>query len=222
MTDNFEKFKNYIRLRFPNIEDFEKDRDKYFVIEIMRRGKDNPNLPSANVHFKNYYINTLSDIDKYKDEIKKICEIMTMRAYFSVNYKSYSQVLKNVVVECANRVATGDFKKPYAIYESCSGKYLVSKDKVWVVDIDKEDAEKYGVSIDDLTNSYAQIIKDYCRPNNIPIMRLQTRSGIHLICKPFDIESFNNMLVSLFMLPHSDKNHQIIKKNHLSLLYENL
>lgn len=222
MTSNFELYKKYISLRFPNIEDFDKDRDKYFVIEIIRRGKDHPNLPSANVHFKNYYINTLSDVDKYEDEIKTLCDVFKMRAYFSVNYKSYSQVLKNVVVECANRVATGDFKKPYSIYESCSGKYLVTKDKVWVVDIDKEDAEEYNTAISSLALDYTRIIEDYCRPNLSPIITIPTRSGKHLICKPFDVQAFNNMLETLHMKPHSDKNHQIIKKNHLSLLYENI
>ena len=53
MTDNFKIYKEYIT------DEFEKcpleETDSYFAIELMRRGKDNPDMPAANVHFKNYY-----------------------------------------------------------------------------------------------------------------------------------------------------------------------
>ena len=54
MTDNFKIYKEYIT------DEFEKcpleETDSYFAIELMRRGKDNPDMPAANVHFKNYYL----------------------------------------------------------------------------------------------------------------------------------------------------------------------
>lgn len=234
MTDNFKHIKQYICDRECEIvhdptdttwtpeSQFDKNTDKYYVIELIRRGKDNPELPSANVHFKNYYINKISDIDKYMDEICFLCTSLKMRAYFSVNYKLYSQVTMNTVAEMARRVAVHDFKKPYAIYESCSGIFFNEKNKTWIIDVDIEDANEYNMTIDDLVFRYTHIIEDCCKPFKRIITTINTRSGKHIICSPFDVAKFNKLLEHYGMKPHSDSKHQIIKKNHLTLLFENL
>ena len=97
MTNNFDLYKAFISEKFANTtlpED-----DSYFVIELMRRGKDNPDMPAANYHFKNYYIRKPEDLNKYKQEIIDLCSIFRMRAYASVNYKSFKQVTLNTLVE---------------------------------------------------------------------------------------------------------------------------
>ena len=109
MTNNFDLYKEYITTEFAN--SLLPENDTYFVIELMRRGKDNPNLPAANYHFKNYYIRKPEDLDKYKQEIIDLCSIFRMRAYASVNYKSFKQVTLDTLVELSRRVANNDFKK---------------------------------------------------------------------------------------------------------------
>ena len=231
MQNNFEAIKQYILDRENEIvhnpsdtswtaeRQFEKNEDKYYVVELMRRGKDNPDLPTANVHFKNYYINKVSDLDKYRDEIIFLCDNLKMRAYFSVNYKSYSQVLMDTVAECARRVAAHDYKKPYSIFESCSGKFCADGNKTWVVDVDQEDADNYEMTMKDLVAKYKETIENVCLPYKEIITTIPTKSGMHIICHPFNVQEFNNRLVSMNMLSHSDNAHQIIKKNHLTLLY---
>ena len=71
MTNNFDLYKEYITTEFAN--SLLPENDTYFVIELMRRGKDNPNMPAANYHFKNYYIRKPEDLDKYKQEIIDLC-----------------------------------------------------------------------------------------------------------------------------------------------------
>jgi hypothetical protein len=66
MTNNFDLYKEYITLGF-DTSPLPKG-DTYFVIELMRRGKDNPDMPAANYHFKNYYIRKPEDLDKYRNE----------------------------------------------------------------------------------------------------------------------------------------------------------
>ena len=58
MVDNFEQYERFLReCKLPEKINYKRNFEtKYYVIEIMRRGKDNPDLPAANVHFKNYYI----------------------------------------------------------------------------------------------------------------------------------------------------------------------
>lgn len=94
-------------------------------------------MPAANYHFKNYYIYSLKDLEKYEEEIKNICELLRLRAYCSVNYKLMSQVALDTMAESARRIAAHDYKKFYNIFESCSGKYTPSGNNFWVIDIDE-------------------------------------------------------------------------------------
>ena len=208
MTNNFDLYKEYITTEFAN--SLLPENDTYFVIELMRRGKDNPNMPAANYHFKNYYIRKPEDLDKYKQEIIDLCSIFRMRAYASVNYKSFKQVTLNTLVELSRRVANNDFKKNYNVYESCSGSYVHSQNKRWIIDLD-------DCKMDD---PFVTCIEDYitdCKPSGVNkiITRIPTRSGVHLITKPFYKDEFKAKFIIQNQIPD-------IKENHLTLLYENL
>ena len=208
MTNNFILYKQFITEKFNNTE--LQEGDAYFVIELMRRGKDNPDLPAANYHFKNYYIRKPEDLDKYENEIKTLCEVMRLRAYASVNIKSFKQVSLDTMAELARRIANNDFKKNYNIYESCSGSYCHSGDKHWVVDCDDC---KIG---DAFVNCIEEYIRD-CEPFGMDkiITRIPTRSGVHLITNPFNRKQFTDKCKIHTEIPD-------IKKNHLTLLYEHL
>lgn len=218
MTNNFDLYKEYITLGFDS-SPLPKG-DTYFVIELMRRGKDNPNMPAANYHFKNYYIRKREDLDKYRDEITQLCDMFRMRAYASVNYKSFKQVTLNTMVELSRRVANNDFKKNYNVYESCSGSYCNPKNRRYVIDLD--DCELN----DDTVKHCIDVLKNV-KPYNMEkvIVQLPTRSGVHLVTRAFDIESFKDMYTYKQEFAILDKQHYQcpdIKKNHLTLLYENL
>lgn len=208
MTDNFKIYRDYIDEQFKS--SILQENDTYFVVELMRRGKDNPDMPAANYHFKNYYIRKVEDLDKYENEIKLLCDVMRLRAYVSVNYKSFKQVTLDTLVELSRRVANNDFKKNYNVYESCSGSYVNSQNKRWVVDLD-------DCKMDD---SYVTCIEDYindCKPYGVNkiIARIPTRSGVHLITKAFYKDEFKAKCEIHTQVPD-------IKENHLTLLYENL
>ena len=184
--------------------------DSYFVVELIRRGKDNPDTPAANYHFKNYYIRKPEDLDKYEQEIKSLCEMLHLRAYASVNIKSFKQVSLDAMAELARRIANNDYRKNYAVFESCSGQYCHSGDKQWVVDLDDcKLHDEYPETVKELINS--------CKPDgNKIVTEFPTKSGIHLITTPFDRQQFIE-LCEAYDIKNVD-----IKKNHLTLLYENL
>ena len=71
MTDNFNAYKQFITEKW-SYSDLP-EGDSYFAVELIRRGKDNPDLSAANYHFKNYYIRKPEDLDKYKQEIIDLC-----------------------------------------------------------------------------------------------------------------------------------------------------
>ena len=210
MTDNFNAYKQFITEKW-SYSDLP-EGDSYFAVELIRRGKDNPDLSAANYHFKNYYIRKPEDLDKYEQEIKSLCEMLHLRAYASVNIKSFKQVSLDTMAELARRIANNDYKKNYAVFESCSGQYCHSDDKQWVVDLDDC---KIG-------DEYVYVIEDYiknCEPVGTYkiITRIPTRSGVHLITKPFNRKQFIDRCKYLRFGETPD-----IKKNHLTLLYENL
>ena len=215
MTDNFNRYREFITLMggLPNVNE-KGNLDKYYVIELMRRGKDNPDMPAANYHFKNYYIYSWRDLNRYELEIKNICNLLNLRAYCSVNYKLMSQVALDTLAESARRIAAHDYKKFYNIFESCSGKFVDSKNNLWVIDIDNvsinkhEDACKIaGISrlINNMESGYSENVVYY----------MPTKSGMHIITHPFNLQHFYEEY-DIETLPLD------IKKNHLTLLYEDL
>lgn len=209
MTDNFERFRPFMQL--PE----EEGGDAYYVIELVRRGKDCPDLPAANYHFKNYYIDTLKKYDNVQDEIRTLCRTLRLRAYVSVNRKSFRQVTMNTIAEMSRRAAIDDFRRPYAVFESCSGKFVDKNDKHWVVDIDKCSLHEEN----QITPKWKFIAQDInrCLPEGDKIeLVLPTRSGVHLVTKPFNSRQFVSYYTSKgFEIPD-------IKRSHLTLLYEAL
>lgn len=214
MTDNFDLYKEYITNDFNNSS--LDDGDMYFVVELMRRGKDNPDMPAANYHFKNYYIRKPEDLDRYKSEIIMLCDMLRLRAYVSVNYKSFRQVTLDTLAELARRVSNNDYKKNYNVYESCSGQYCHSQNKRWVIDIDDE------TSIDSDKVKKIEDVINLCQPTNKNkiITKIPTKSGVHVITTPFDRTQF--VLNCTDNLENGINDIPDIKKNHLTLLYENL
>ena len=83
-VDNFKAYEDFLRDNgIPETINYNRNfTPKYYVIEVMRRGKDNPELPAANYHFRNYYIYSWKDLDKYEEEIKGICNLLNLRNLF--------------------------------------------------------------------------------------------------------------------------------------------
>lgn len=216
MTDNFLTIESYL-LDLPETTPKGNAADRYYAIELMRRGKDNPDMPAANYHFKNYYVFSLEHFRKIEQEVKILCDVLRLRAYISVNYKSIEQVTKDCAVEYSRRVAVGDYKKTFSIFESCSGKYAAHGDNRFVIDID----DIRSLPTDEqsaILESYRDII-ERCRNDKFEkktIAIIPTRTGYHFVTHAFDRMQFNK-LINEAGLAVPD-----IKANHLTLLYENL
>ena len=214
MTDNFERYRDLIRLTGGLPDDNSQcDLDKYYVIELIRRGKDNPDMNAANYHFRNYYIYSWKDLDKYEQEIKSLCGLLNLRAYCSVNYKKMSQVALDTLAESARRIASHDYRKFYTIFESCSGKYVDRGNSMWIVDVDDVKFEDVKPLID-----YINSMKSGHNLNVIYYM--PTRSGVHLITHPFNLQQFNDEWNEYFQKMYGEIPN--VQKNHITLLYENL
>lgn len=216
MTDNFNLIKEYIKTVFSIPQKNKQgNADLFYNIEIIRRGKDNPNMPAANYKLKSYHIYCIEDFDKYESEIKTICDILKMRAYISVNCKSTKQIALNTLTGLASRIAMGDFKKIYKEFDKQTSLYSNKENKIWVLDIDDVDL----TSQNDI--NYIEKIKNIVsqcdsKTDNSYVFSIPTRTGIHLLYKPFNKYQFDKLCVE------NNINKIDIKKNHITLLYENL
>ena len=217
MTDNFKLIKDFIQSQWG--DQFDSFTDVFYTIEIIGRSKDNARIIAGNHKFKIYYIRTMEDLDKYENEIKLLCDTLNMRAYISINHKSIKHVTLNVMAEYANRIAHDDFNKPQSLFDSCAAKYVERADQLWIIDVDKEDADHYSlgtpITVDELVEDYIKIVES-CEPKKKIVAIIPTKSGKHIITHPFNIIQFGSRA------PRSKSVDAFVKKNHLTLLYENI
>ena len=211
MTNNFRLIKDFIKSQWGG--QFDLFTDVFYMVEIIGRSKDNPSIKSHK--FKTYYIKTIGDLDKYENEIKLLCDTLHMRAYVSVNAKSVTHVVLNTVAEYANRMAQHNLYSPYSVFESCAAKYVERSEQLWIVDVDKEDADALNMSVDELTEYYGTIIEEECAPRKPVVEVIPTKSGNHIITHPFNTTEFINKT-------HRSNLECLIKKNNNTLLYENI
>ena len=193
MIDNFELIKPL--LKFPS-------DDIYYHLQILRRGKDHPELPAANRVIKSYFICSLEGLDYVADEVKKLCEFFEARAYINLAPKSIKRTTLLQIKYLAQRAYEGDFKKIWKSWNTCAGE-IKGEEPRWVVDIDNPlekmiywwDIKKY--------------INEECEPiGDKTIAIIPTKNGNHLITKPFNLQQFKEKY------PDID-----VHKNNPTLLY---
>ena len=212
MTDNFTIIKEFIQSQWGcQFNDF---TDAFYAVEIIGRKKDGASVETHK--FKTYFIKDIEDLDKYEAEIKAVCDVLKMRAYISVNSKSWRQVTLNTMAEYADRIAHGNFDKPQSVFESCVGKFVDRSAQLWIIDVDKEDADFHGMSINDLVTYYTEIIEKECAPRKQIVTVIPTKTGKHIICHPFNVVEFSNKACG------ATCTEGLIKKNNFTLLYENI
>ena len=190
MIDNFKLIKPF--LEFPN-------DDIYYHLQILRRGKDHPELPAANRVIKPYFICSLESLDYVEDEIKKLCEFFGARAYINLAPKSIKKTTMLQLKYLAQRAYEGDFKKIWKSWNTCAGE-IKGEESRWVVDIDDKIIWSGIMDFIDTLEPYS---KDTKFITNIP-----TKSGWHLITTPFNIMKFKEVY------PDID-----VHKNNPTLLY---
>lgn len=209
MTNNIDVMRGYMKdLGIPSEQRYR--NDLYFDVQLIRRGKDNPDMPAANYTFKTYYIDSIELFDNYLEEIKTCCNLFRLRAYISVNAKSKLELSKKTLVKYAEMVSLGEFKKPWRFCDHVNGS-LSGKEKRWVVDVDDcNNMDKYFLAVCDNIN------KCTSKYENPIVTIIPTKTGSHIITHPFNTYEFDKKCKECGIETPG------IKKNHITLLYENL
>ena len=161
------------------------DKDDFYHVQIIRRGKDHPNLPSANRTIISYYVSSLSPLSKYEYEIKTMCEIFKARAYINLARRSFKDVTIKTVKSLVTRISDGDYKKPYKAWNTVCGALKSKKDTCWVIDMD-------GYVIGCPEASEIENFVNSLTPIGDKIKyRIPTKTGHHLITSGFHLQNFH-------------------------------
>lgn len=191
------------------------NQDEFIFVQIFQRRKDNPELDLSVKRLKSYSFYSWEELESQIDRIKEICDMNNARAYIRLNKQNSVDVSLRCISEMSDNLRTGNSSKNKGVWDSVSGK-LGSKDW-WVLDLDSEHIDLKDDLIQTLIYSYNNrngefdyywitnynfdmlnfLRKDTLCMNNYPIYENQTKSGIHIICKPFDtriLDKYNREL----------------------------
>nr|DAF16289.1 MAG TPA: hypothetical protein [Crassvirales sp.] len=199
MINNFKLIESLLSFNNP---------DLFYHVQIIRRGKDHPSLPSANRTIKTYHIDNAEYLHKHIQEIIDLCEYFKARAYINLAPKSYKKCTLQCISDMANRAKDGDFKKMHKCWNSVVG-FIKSSDPHWVIDVDSPtdgtisefieyECEPLHYHMEGPHKVYDSKIYDY----------IPTKNGYHIITKPFNLNQFKEQY------PNID-----VHKNNPTILY---
>ena len=210
MVDNFELIKPLLS--------FDKHGDFYFL-QILQRKKDGCNVPNSSDNqrrlVKDYHITSTEKLDSLRDEIIASCNETGARAYIRLNKRNYRTVSMAFAEETLMKARTNqEFGNTFNEINSVIGRYPEpgKGNKTWIVDIDNTNVDS------NLVKDIKDIIVNYCQPFDVEkiVAVIPTKSGVHLITRPFNQETFYRMFSQLKL---SNENEVDIKKDNPTVLY---
>ena len=196
MIDNFAIIKSLLTFESSDI---------YYHLQILRRGKDHPELPAANRVIKSYFICSLESLDYVEEEVKKLCEFFGARAYINLAPKSIEKTTMLQLKYLAQRAYEGDFKKIWKSWNTCAGEIKGEKTR-WIVDLDNLNQEEDSLKLDAIED-FIETLEPNDDSSKI-IHEIPTKSGVHLITTAFNVAEFHKRY------PNID-----IHKNNPTILY---
>lgn len=200
--DNFDQIKSMM--------DFEESDNLFMHLQILRRGKDHPDLPAANKLIKTWLVRSAEHLESLKDEVVFLCEHYGARAYISCAAKSIAKLNTLILRKLADNLHTSNIINPWHVFNSACGE-LPGVEKRWVVDVDTKDTDELEfirLEIDRIwVNTHPQ---DWGKVREAAwfVGMIPTLNGYHLITYPFNLQEFSKRFPDVE-----------VKKNGLTALY---
>ena len=189
MVDNFDIIKPL--LKFTNHQDF-------YFLQLLLRKKDGNDVPAGSDNqrrlVRDYHITSPEMLDELKESIIAHCNESNARAYIRLNKRNYKTIAMAYAEETLKKARKGEiFGNTYDEINSVIGRFPEGHkgDKTWLVDIDDNGPDSGVVSA-------VKSIIARCDPkdddnNKKVIAVIPTRSGTHLITKPFNLQKFHQL-----------------------------
>ena len=110
------------------------------------------------------------------------------RASLRLNKRSFKNVAIKTVSLICNNMINEDWNFANRAFDRACGKGHSDKNKKWILDIDDKDYPE-GVT-DHIIEGVIEVINNSLPEGEKLILTLGTKSGVHLITKPFDLREF--------------------------------
>ena len=167
--------------------------DDYYFLQVVVRKKDRLSLPfkigGSNNNsrlIKSYCVSSAEYLDDRYDEIKAISTLFNARAMICLNRRSYRSSSHQMMVRLAQSIQANNFNNK-SMWDNVSGTYNPVNDKTWIIDIDQSDLVRKQTIINTIKN---------CEPDrrtNKVVLEIPSKSGVHLITKPFNLQEFSKI-----------------------------
>ena len=188
MRDNFQQIMKLLQFR---------SEDDFYHLQIIKRKKDHPEIGSNSIVVKTYYIKSVDHLDQVGPEIVALCEFHGARACINLNRRSFERMAFHTLKKVTDQIMNKDFKSVRKAYESVCGAYANEQDKSWIIDIDNISIDAFNHSPDmiELRKKIIELIIDTGKEPRLDYIR--TRSGVHIICRPFNLQKFKEVYPTL-------------------------
>lgn len=184
---------NHIKIMVNNLSLIEPllefpDEDSFYFLQILQRKKDRKEIDGKVVGSNNssrlirgYNITSLEYLQNRIPEIIRLCDLFNARAVIGLNRRSFKFCSAEMLVQMARKIQCGHHNHS-SLWNNVCGVYYPNKDKRWILDIDSDDFDKIR---------YARQFISSAQPTGDKLIAvLPSKSGFHLIVKPFDSRSF--------------------------------
>lgn len=202
VIDNFDQIKSLMT--------FGESDNLFLHLQILRRGKDHPDLPAANKLMKSWLVRSAEHLDSLKDEVVFLCEHYGARAYISCAPKSIVKLNALILRKLAEYNYDNHVVNPWHVFNSACGA-LPGVEKRWVVDVDTNDSE----TIADIAGTIGMLwVKTHpedagrAYTDSWLVGQIPTLNGSHLLVRPFNLQEFKKRIPDVE-----------VKKNGLTALY---
>ena len=159
--------------------------DQFYIVQVMRRKKDNPDAFKSIHIIKEFYIKSIEQYDRVLPDMIKYAEMFNARVTIRLNRRSFKKTAHKMLKEIADKMESGQYESLKNAFSSSAGKFHDEPNKTWILDFDKEDNEA-GILMADILDH----INNYCQPdmngNSKLVAYIPSATGSHLIVTPFN------------------------------------
>lgn len=189
------------------------DEEEFYFVQVLVRGKDGNNVNGNNKNrlVRYYIVRSAEKLMEIEPEVKELCRLHNARAYIHPTPRDDKEVAAVMLKDAVKEFTDGNYHMFRRLYSTACGKSFVAKKKLFIVDLDKEQIEK--MSVEEFADMIAECRGSGGEGADKVVAEIPTKSGWHLISKPFDVGQFENVL-KLKNIPAPD-----IHKNNPTVLF---
>lgn len=180
MIDNFNQISELLTFN---------SEDEFYFIQILQRKKDNPEgvhgSNNSSRLIKAYYITSIKQLMELKDEMIHFANYFNARIGINLNKRSFEKTAFNALRKIAEQMHNKDYRNVRRAWNTSCGIHNSVEDKIWLLDLD-------NVTAGTVDTSMLSFINQVCAPFGLKIIAtIPSKSGCHVITKPFDVRPFN-------------------------------